>query len=167
MICELCGSEAPRLIPTRIEESVLQVCSRCQRYGEVQVSSEPKKKESDQDVVKERLEKRERRQKGRDIYTQISKELAADYDVRIRKARQRMGMDQKKLAAKIQEKKSIIAKLETRSMRPDDRLMKKLEGTLGIKLTEEIEVENIQRRSSSGSFTIGDIIMMKMKEKKK
>ena len=118
-------------------------------------------------MVKERLEKRERRQKGRDIYTQISKELAADYDVRIRKARQRMGMDQKKLAAKIQEKKSIIAKLETRSMRPDDRLMKKLEATLGIKLTEEIEVENIQRRTSSGSFTIGDIIMMKMKGTKK
>ena len=167
MICELCGSEVPRLMPTRIEESILQVCSRCQRYGEVQVSSEPRKKEADQDVVKERIEKRERRRKGRDIYTQIGTELASDYDVRIRKARQRMGLDQKKLAAKIQEKKSIIAKLETRSMRPDDRLMKKLEGTLGIKLTEEIEVENVRKTSSSGSFTIGDLIMMKMKEKKK
>ena len=117
--------------------------------------------------MKERIEKRERRRKGRDIYTQIGTELASDYDVRIRKARQRMGLDQKKLAAKIQEKKSIIAKLETRSMRPDDRLMKKLEGALGIKLTEEIEVENVRKTSSSGSFTIGDLIMMKMKDKKK
>jgi uncharacterized protein (TIGR00270 family) len=124
-------------------------------------------KAEDGDSVEERLEKRERRQKGRDIYTKITNELVSDYDYKIRQGRQKMGLNQKKLARLIQEKQSIIAKLETKSMRPDDRLVKKLESTLGIKLTENVEISTEKRRTASAGLTIADMIMMQMNGKKK
>ena len=167
MICELCGSDFPRLTPTLIEESLLEVCPKCAQYGVRQRKSVPDQKLPDQDFVTERLEKRERRQKGRDIYTQMTNELVEDYDKVIRRGREKKGLDQKKLAKLIQEKKSIIAKLETRSMRPTDRLLTKLEKALDVKLTENVEVKMDKRTSSGSAFTIGDLIMMKMKENKK
>jgi len=121
----------------------------------------------DGDSVEERLEKRERRKKGRDIYTNITNELVTDYDLKIRQGRQKMGLNQKKLARLIQEKQSIIAKLETKSMRPDDRLVKKLESALSIKLTENVETSTEKKRISSAGVTIGDMIMMQMKGNKK
>ncbi len=167
MICELCGNDAPRLSATLIEESILQVCSRCSRYGVRQGRPAEDKTSEDGDSVEERLEKRERRQKGRDIYTNITNELVTDYDLKIRQGRQKMGLNQKKLARLIQEKQSIIAKLETKSIRPDDRLVKKLESALGIKLTENVEVSTEKRRTSSAGLTIGEMIMMQMKGNKK
>ncbi|MDP6156325.1 MAG: multiprotein bridging factor aMBF1 [Candidatus Thermoplasmatota archaeon] len=167
MICELCGNEAPRLSATLIEESILQVCSRCSHYGVRQGRPGGSIKAEDGDSVEERLEKRERRQKGRDIYTKITNELVSDYDYKIRQGRQKMGLNQKKLARLIQEKQSIIAKLETKSMRPDDRLVKKLESTLGIKLTENVEISTEKRRTASAGLTIADMIMMQMNGKKK
>jgi len=151
-----------------IEESVLQVCSRCSRYG-VRQGGRPADETSlkDGDSVEERLEKRERRKKGRDIYTNITNELVTDYDLKIRQGRQKMGLNQKKLARLIQEKQSIIAKLETKSMRPDDRLVKKLESALSIKLTENVETSTEKKRISSAGVTIGDMIMMQMKGNKK
>ena len=167
MICELCGNDFPRLTATLIEESVLEVCPKCARYGVPQKKPSIDEKLPDKDFVTERLEKRERRQKGRDIYTQMTNELIEDYDKVIRKGREKKGLDQKKLARMIQEKKSIIAKLETRSMRPSDRLIRKLETALDVKLTENVKVTIDKRSSPGGAFTIGDLIMMKMKEKKK
>jgi len=145
----------------------LQVCSRCSRYGVRQGKPAGENPSKDGDSVEERLEKRERRRKGRDIYTNITNELVTDYDIKIRQGRHKMGLNQKKLARLIQEKQSIIAKLETKSMRPDDRLIKKLESSLSIKLTENVETSTEKKRTSSAALTIGDMIMMQMKGTKK
>lgn len=169
MICELCGSDFPRLRTIEVEGTRLEVCPKCQQYGVVKVEprSMPIEAKPDRDLVKERLERREKRKKGRDIYSSISTELVEDYPRRIRKARQKRGLDQKALAAKINEKKSIIAKIETGAMHPDDRLLGKLEKALGIKLTEEVSSAPTGGIRRSGPMTIGEMIMIKMKENKK
>ncbi len=93
-----------------------------------------------EEVIKSRLEQRERRQKIKDIYDQSGdKDLAIDYHKRIQQARQDQGWSQEDLGQKINERKSVISKIENKSMKPDDKMIRKLEKALGIKLMEVIE----------------------------
>lgn len=179
MICELCGNDVPKLTPTKVEESLLQVCSNCERYGEPQ-KTKPERtgvtngrgevssisRETSGEDLEKTLMRRQKRLKGRDIYADMDSVLVSDYSIRIRKARERQGLNQKKLARKINEKRSVIAKLETGGMRPDNRLIKKLERTLEIELLEEVPLETSVSDGSSGPLTIGDLILMAKKKKK-
>jgi putative transcription factor len=45
---------------------------------------------------------------------------------------------------------------------PENTLIKKLEATLNVKLTEGVEdPENVQRRSDSKTMTLGDLIKVR------
>lgn len=163
MLCELCGSEVPFLKPLLIEGSVLKVCSVCAKFGQTApqdsadaipgVSSGSDKKGQDtsdrgflsttlskEEIIRRRLEFRERRMKSKDVYEMRGeKELVDDYHKRIQQARDKLGWNQEQLGQKINERKSVISKLENRSMKPEDKLVRKLEKALGIKLMEVIE----------------------------
>jgi putative transcription factor len=93
-----------------------------------------------EEVIKKRLEMRQRRKQSKDIYEQSGeKELAIDYHKRIQQARNEHGWNQEELGQKINERKSVISKIENKSMKPDDKLVRKLEKALGIKLMEVLE----------------------------
>ena len=69
---------------------------------------------------------------------------------------------QEDLAAKLNERASVIAKLENGTMRPNDALLKKLEHELGIKLTEKVSVVKPEAGRSTGKIlTLGDMIKKK------
>ncbi len=140
MICEMCGKEVPQTRPVIVEGSRLNVCPGCSRFGEDYRASSSKGAPVTQSVIEERLEKRERRMKSKDIYAgSASVELVDDYGGVIRAAREAKGMDQEQFAASILEKKGIIAKIESNSLIPDDKIIKKIEKALGIKLTETVQ----------------------------
>jgi putative transcription factor len=165
MICELCGQDVPFLKPLIVEGSILKVCQSCSKFGKdapgvpkTTDSSEPSvggrgsghrgkggfgyapSQPSKEEVIKRRLEQRERRKTSKDIYEQSGeKELAIDYHKRIQQARSKLGWSQEELGQKINERKSVISKIENKSMTPDDRLVRKLEKALGIKLMEVLE----------------------------
>ena len=61
-------------------------------------------------------------------------ELRDDFGVVIKSAREKMGLSQDQLAAKINERASLIRHLETGKMKPDDVLANKLERFLKIDL---------------------------------
>ncbi|UCD93109.1 MAG: TIGR00270 family protein [Methanobacteriota archaeon] len=84
--------------------------------------------------------------------------LVSDYGSRIREARTKMGLSQEELGKKINEKWSVINKLETGDMRPDDKLVTKLERTLGVVLREKFTPEKVDKRESRQALTIGDLI---------
>ena len=65
---------------------------------------------------------------------------------------------QEDLAKKLNERKSVIAKLESKTMYPDDNLTKKLERTLGIKLIEAAEAVQVDSKANSRGMTLGDYI---------
>jgi len=148
MICEICG----RTIKGKgreiyVEQAKLTVCKNCIRYG-TPVSSRPQisRKES--------------------VFTPAP----SDFDIRedyfdiVRKAREKNGLTQKDLAQKINEKESIIHRIETGHMRPSRKLARKLEDALEIHLLEKIEeAEIVKRRDRSDGLTIGDIIRIKKK----
>ncbi len=85
-------------------------------------------------------------------------ELAEDYPRRIRNARESLGWKREELATRINEKLSIIEKLEKGKMRPDDALLSKLERALRVRLRERVEEAPTQTRADRRPMTLGDLI---------
>jgi len=89
-------------------------------------------------------------------------ELAADYDDRIRDSRESLGLTQEELANQLNEKASLIRKLERGDILPSDDVQSKLEKKLEITLTEGADVEDTEWSSGSGqSMTLGDVVERK------
>ncbi len=90
-------------------------------------------------------------------------EVAQDYDDRIRNAREGSNLTQEELAGELNEKASLIRKLERGDILPSDDVRKKLERKLGISLTEgsSSDDDEWEGGSSSGSYTLGDVVKRK------
>lgn len=156
MKCELCGRDAPYLKEVIIEGSRLMVCPDCAKMGTPATKKE--KNEIPKTVMEERLQKRAQRQSQRDILTNLEETLVEDFPDRIRQAREKKRLSREELGHKIQEKASIIGKLENGSLRPDDALRKKLERFLGIQLLTKAESGVIQHHTQKRGMTLGDFI---------
>lgn len=112
MECELCGRNA-RLVPTKIEGTVLSVCDNCSNLG--------KKAEISVEIV----DKRQNRMDFNIIDPNFSKIIA--------NSRNKAGLNLEELGKKINEKVSVLDRVE-HGMRPTDELAKRLEKALKIKL---------------------------------
>ena len=160
MICEMCGKEVPMTKTVIVEGSRLNVCPGCARFGEDYRASSSNGAPVTQTVIEERLQKRERRMQSKDIYAgSASVELVDDYGGVIREARVAKGMDLDQFAASILEKKGTLAKIEANNLIPDDKLIKKIEKALGIKLTESVQSGvTVGGGNGRNSMTLGNFI---------
>lgn len=100
----------------------------------------------------------------RDMFDDVD-EVAQDYDQRIRQAREQAGLSQESLADQLNEKASLIRKLEHGNVLPSDRMQQKLERALDISLSaseggadEDTEWEG---GSATGEYTLGDVVKRK------
>lgn len=152
LICELCGVEVPRTRKVVIEGTPLSVCSNCSKFG----TPAPAEQEKKVSPTVGRLEGRKYRPK--DIYKKDVDVLVSDYPSRIREARMAMDISQEELGKRLNEKWSVINKLETGDIRPDDKLVVKLERALGIKLREKFTPEKVEKKTSGQALTIGDLL---------
>ncbi len=157
MICELCGKDVPRLHKVIIEGVVLNVCDECAKFGkEIKNGQVPKDvKYIPPEIIRERIE-RKRKRSSRDIDEEEI--LVEDYSERIRNARERLGLTQEKLAKMILEKRTVISKLERGEMRPDEKLIKKLEKALNIKLKEKVTGGYRKEQKKVRGLTLGDML---------
>lgn len=162
MRCELCGKETNAARPAYVEGSKLTVCPDCVRFGDEFKGGRgntSSASNSNLSVIEERLDKRERRMKAKDVYAVETKELVVDYTELIKEARRKKDWDQEKLAHVISEKKSIITKIESGGFTPPDALIRKLEKALEIKLTETVQSSGGAKATSSGNrMTLADFI---------
>ena len=160
MICEMCGKEVPMTKTVIVEGSRLNVCPSCARFGEDYRGSGSNGAPVTQTVIQDRLQKRERRMQSKDIYAgSASVELVDDYGGVIREARVAKGMDLDQFAASILEKKGTLAKIESNNLIPDDKLIKKIEKALGIKLTESVQSGvTVGGGNGRNSMTLGNFI---------
>lgn len=169
--CEMCGAEKPSLTTTKVEGAELDLCDDCKGFGtEVRTQSESsgsskystssksgKSESSSQSSSSSGGSKRRRR----DMFDQME-EIATDYDQRIRQAREGTGMSQEDLAKKLNEKASLIRKLERGNMLPSDDVREKLERELDITLVEGVDDDEGEWSSgSSGKMTLGDVVKRK------
>ena len=96
------------------------------------------------------------------IRVEITQEIVADYPVKIRLAREKMGLTHEDLAKRINEKTSVIGKLETGKISPSNILATKIEHALKIKLltpvVEEKTTQQIPKTASNREITLGDLI---------
>ena len=161
MICELCGADVPRLKNVAIDATILSVCADCSRFGD-EVSTPALRQSTMPPFIAQRLETRQRRMTPRDVFTQAGElELAEDFPQRIRQAREARGWKQADLGAKINERVSVIAKLESGTISPGDALVRKLERELGIELKERVEAVAVKKQATGSGVTLGDLIKMR------
>lgn len=162
MICELCGKESKQTKTVFIEGTQLKVCKECEKFGETAKGSGPAKKGEapSRAMVAERLQARERRMRTKDVYQEeTTLELSTDYALKIRDARTAHEWNQEELAARLNERESVVAKLESGTMRPNDDLIKKLERLLGIKLMEKVTIVKPEAsHGASKGLTLGDMM---------
>jgi putative transcription factor len=96
----------------------------------------------------------------KDLYAQAGEEdLVSDYDSRIRRAREARGWKQADLGAKLNERVTVIAKLEAAAMIPNDDLTRRLERALGIKLKGKVPALAVKKAAAvREGITIGDLL---------
>jgi len=151
MKCDMCGSPG-KLYKTIIEDAELNVCHECSKFGKVVGI-----------VRQEEINKTEAKTIKKPE-TEIMKIIVDDYAEKIRKKRESLGLKQEEFAKKINEKESLIQKIESGHFEPSIDLAKKIGGFLKIRLVEEYkEGHEKQTHSKTNSFTLGDFIKIKQK----
>ena len=90
-------------------------------------------------------------------------EIVTDYDERIRSARENKDLSQSDLANELNEKASLIRKLERGDTLPSDDVQSKLEKFLDISLSGSVAADDEEWSggSSSGEYTLGDVVRRK------
>lgn len=142
--CELCGNSG-NLVKAIIEGSLLNVCENCAKFGKaiiIKQASLPSK------PIKQKT-------------TEIINIINPDYPKLIKESREKLGLKQEDLAKKIDEKLSVIHKLETGQLQPTILLAKKLEKTLNINLIEVYQETHEELNLKDKGLTIGDLIKLK------
>ena len=139
--CELCGSSG-NLIKAIIEGSLLNVCENCAKFGKAIV------------VKQQPIQARPLRQKTTEIINIINPE----YPKLIKEAREKLNMKQEDLAKEIDEKISLIHKLETGQLQPTILLSKKLERVLNVNLIEIYQETSEKLNFKDRELTIGDLV---------
>ena len=161
MLCEMCGTESASLETRKVSGSVLRLCSSC---GEMGSQTSFRESIGHRAYVAQALEKRKQRERYEDIEPD-EYVLVSNYGSVVRRAREKKGLDHASLASKISEKKSILTSVEAGNMKPNEKLIKKLENSLGIKLVEKVEVESAPRSNqSSKALTMGDLLKQAMEK---
>ncbi len=157
MECEICGKEI-RYRPAKIivEGTELNVCNECREYGVEDVST------SVQHGVTRVVRKDRRPQQSKPIV--FTEELVEGFNEIIKKERQKRGWSQEELAKRIQEKESLIRKIENAEMTPEPDVIEKLERIFDIKLREKVQEVKLSPQKKLVP-TLGDVVVIKKKKK--
>ena len=163
MRCEVCGHKIYGA-PTRalIEGAKLTVCSECAKHGKI-IYEEPAPK---QELARKPFVSMPVKRKVAKATVDTTQEIVEGYDSKIRQARENLGMSHEDLGKKINEKASVLRKIETGKMTPNNQLVTKLEHTLKIKLlvpvAEEKGTQQIPK-AQSRELTLGDLMQLNKK----
>ena len=172
--CEMCGADQASLTTTKVEGAELELCSSCTDFGtevrdestgsgggKYSTSSSTGKSSSSGSSSTAGGSSSGSTTRPRDMFDDMD-EIATDYDDQIRTARESRGLSQEELADELNEKASLIRKLERGDTLPTDDIQRKLEGELDISLIEGESVEDAEWDSGdSGTMTLGDVVKRK------
>lgn len=164
MRCEVCGCKiSGKSFNVMIEGARLMVCGECAKHGKI-CYDEPRPK---QVLLKPRAAPVAFRVQTKPSAPPVdtSVELTEDYGTRIRKAREKLGLSHEDLGKRLNEKVSLLKKIETGKMTPNDKLASALEHILKVKLIvprkEEKAPQGKLPRAPSRELTLGDLIQFK------
>ena len=152
----MCGKET-NLVIAIIEGTEMQVCNQCAKFGKIikKIEPEPKRKKTKKKDLK-KIIKEGKKEK------ELIQIINPDYGNIIKKKRESIGLKQEEFAKKINEKISLIHKVEIGKLEPSIALARKIERFLKIKLIEQYEEEHGKlTKVEVDKLTIGDLIRFK------
>ncbi|NHJ84203.1 MAG: TIGR00270 family protein [Asgard group archaeon] len=185
MSCEMCGNFAgPDLVETEIDGVRMFVCPKCAKFG-TRVSDKPsyddtseseyafvRDKPGGQGTSVSRVKVQTGTQRStasrprprRDgLYT--DEVLVEDYGEVIKNARMARGLSLEDFAQMINEKASMLRKIEKSEFTPPESVVVKIERRLEISLKEEAAAPIYSGTSSQKETTLGDVVKLKKKKK--
>jgi putative transcription factor len=161
MRCEICGKSIEgKTLRTKVDGSIMEVCEDCSKFGRIQKTpSKPR------NIIRKKSKQKNTSIQQRKRRDDPIEELVEDYNIIIREKRELKGWSREDLGSEINEKVSVINRLESGKMVPDIKLAKKLENTLKISLIEKLGDFDLEtfKNSSVNSPTLGDIVKIKKK----
>jgi putative transcription factor len=165
MRCEVCGHKIHSSpIRAEIEGAKLTVCIECSKHGRIirEEEVELRRKTPRKPLSPIPFTQKKRPAQAK---VEITQEVVESYDSKIRQAREKMGLSHEELGKKINEKASVLSKLETGKMTPNNMLVTKLEHALKIKLLVPIKEEKISEipKLPNREPTLGDFIQLNKK----
>lgn len=141
----MCGKDYPRLNHAKVEGAVIEVCERCSRFGTKVDVQETVYKPIKKPIIIADLND--------------SLDLVPEYGKIIAKIRQNKGLTRYDLAKTLNEKESVIRRLEEENLEPNEDLVKRVENFLGIKLRGKYEESRRQRQGKKQiDLTVGDVV---------
>ncbi len=153
-----------------IEGAKLTVCSECSKHGKI-IWEEEKPKTTTPRPKTALPPLKIQSKKPPETTLETNLELTENYDLKIRQAREKLGISQEDLGKKINEKVSLIKKIEAGKMTPDNILATKFEHALKIKLLVPASEEKIPKtkipKPATRELTFGDLIKLDKKDKGK
>jgi putative transcription factor len=168
--CEVCGrriyGNPSRVV---IEGAKLTVCNECAKHGtETWEEPTPKIPASRPKTIAQASKIQSKKQT--EITVDTSVELIGNFAQKIRQAREKLGLSHEDLGKKINEKVSLLRKIETGKMTPNNKLSARLEYALKIKLLVPVAEEKIPQKSmpkqTNHELTLGDLIQLNKKQRK-
>ncbi|MHA2035633.1 MAG: multiprotein bridging factor aMBF1 [Promethearchaeota archaeon] len=166
--CQICGSiiwgKGQRVI---LEGARITVCHNCAQHG-TKIHKPTSYTYGKTPIQKKPYASPKRPKIKPQIVEEI--EIVSDYAKRVRNARNKLGLNQDQFAQKLNEKPSLIRRIETGKAEPTVKLAKKIQNLYSVQLlTKSDETDyNVQEskfmKKSSGS-SLGDIAFIKKKKK--
>ncbi len=159
MLCDLCGKQG-ELFRAKVEGSELTVCKNCSKYGKVlgyaaslaqkgSQATKPTNQAAQKPALKEPEEF-----------------ILANYSELIRRKREQLKLNQEDFAKLLNEKLSILHKIETNSFEMSIEQARKFEKILHLKLVEIFKEPDMKiHEQKKQGFTLGDFIKIRQKKR--
>ncbi|MFX1489247.1 MAG: multiprotein bridging factor aMBF1 [Promethearchaeota archaeon] len=166
--CPICGSiiwgKGQKVL---LEGAKITVCNNCASHGtKIHTTSKNFQKKTIGRRGPPTTPKKQKlnRKIGEDL------EIVPDYAKRIRSIRNRLGLNQDQFAQKLNEKPSLLRRIESGKVEPTIKLAKKIQSTYNIvliKKSDEMEynVQDTKYMKKSSGSSLGDIAVIKRKNK--
>lgn len=167
--CEVCGREVNSVQEVTLEGAKLLTCSRCAKLGQPvrKLQSAPglPRPTSPAYVPSEGTRTpAPRREPIRPRGAEREIVPVENFAALVRKAREQRGLSHKEVARLLNERESVIAKLETGKMTPTTNLARRIERLFKLTLLEEAESLEALPSKSSSTTTFGDIVEIRKKK---
>jgi len=165
--CPICGGIIwGRGQKVLIEGAKITVCQSCAQHGK-KIQDKPKIYKGKKPSYAKQKPPTKKPISRRDIIDEI--EVVPDFASRIRKARNVHGLNQDQFAQKLNEKPSLLRRIEAGKVEPTIKLAKKIEQVYQIKLLKKMDdieasVQSNKYMKKSSGTSLGDIAFIKKKK---
>ena len=133
--CEVCGNPIrSQSVTVLIDGAIFRVCPPCSKLGKPVTAQE-----TDSSITTSKEKPHDKSQPSYPPDAEV--ELRSDYSKEVKQAREKAGLSQEEIGAKLNEKLSVIRHIETGKLTPNDALARKIEHFLKFRLLLPAEEE--------------------------